>query len=80
MGENHSLQGHNGGPTAKHQTPNDIQRIVIHLGEQTDETLNPGLMYVVVSIAKNDWRPLTRDVDSTKMHEQFSILQGGFIS
>jgi hypothetical protein len=45
----HSLQGHNAGPTAKHQTPNDIQRIIINLGERTDETVNPGLMYVVVS-------------------------------
>ena len=25
----HSLQGHNAGPTAEHQTPNAIQRIVI---------------------------------------------------
>jgi hypothetical protein len=48
----HSLQGHNAGPTAKHQTPNAIQRIVIHLGERIDETLNPGLTYVVVSRAK----------------------------
>jgi hypothetical protein len=32
----HSLHGHNAGPNAKHQTPNDIQRIVIHLGENTD--------------------------------------------
>jgi hypothetical protein len=47
----HSLQGHNAGPTAKHKTPNAIQRIVIHLGERTDETLNPGLTYVVVSKA-----------------------------
>jgi hypothetical protein len=47
----HSLQGHNAGPTAKHQTPNDIQRIVINLGERTDETLNPGLTYVAVSRA-----------------------------
>jgi hypothetical protein len=47
----HSLQGHNAGPTAKHQTPNDIHRIVIHLREQTDETLNQGLMYVAVSRA-----------------------------
>jgi hypothetical protein len=47
----HSLQGHNAGPTAKHQTPNDIQRIVIHLGEQTDETQNPGLTDVAVSRA-----------------------------
>jgi hypothetical protein len=46
----HSLQGHDAGPTAKHQTPNDIQRIVIHLGEQT-ETLDPGLTYVAVSRA-----------------------------
>jgi hypothetical protein len=45
----HSLQGHNAGPTAKHQTPNAIQRIVIYLGEQTYETLNPGLAYVAVS-------------------------------
>jgi hypothetical protein len=35
--------------TTNHQTPNAIQRIVIHLGEQTDETLNPGLTYVAVS-------------------------------
>jgi hypothetical protein len=47
----HSLQGHNAGPTAKHQTPNDIHRIVIHLGELTDETLDPGLTYVAVSRA-----------------------------
>jgi hypothetical protein len=47
----HSLQGHNAGPTAKHQTPNDIQRIVSQLGERTDLTLNQGLTYVVVSIA-----------------------------
>jgi hypothetical protein len=47
----HSLQGHNAGPTAKHQTPNAIQRILIHLGEHTDETLNPGLTYVAVSRA-----------------------------
>jgi hypothetical protein len=47
----HSLQGHNAGPTAKRQTPNDIQRIVIHLGERTNETLNPGLTYVSVSRA-----------------------------
>jgi hypothetical protein len=47
----HSLQGHNASPTAKHQTPNDIQRVLIHLGECTDETLNPGLTYVAVSIA-----------------------------
>jgi hypothetical protein len=46
-----SLQGHNAGPTAKHQTPNAIQRIVIHLGERTDETINPGFMYVAVSRA-----------------------------
>jgi hypothetical protein len=46
-----SLQGHNAGPTAKYKTPNAIQRIVIHLGERTDETLNPGLTYVAVSIA-----------------------------
>jgi hypothetical protein len=45
----HSLNGHNAGPTAKYQTPNDIQRIVIHLGEQTDETLNLGLICVTVS-------------------------------
>jgi hypothetical protein len=44
----HSLQGHNAGPTAKHQTPNAIQRITIYLGERKDETLNPGLTYVVV--------------------------------
>jgi hypothetical protein len=50
--KNHSLQGHNAGPTAKHQTPNAIKRIVIHLGEQTDETLNPGITYVAVSRAK----------------------------
>jgi hypothetical protein len=48
----HSLQKHNAGPTAKHQTPNAIQMIVIHLGERTDETLNPGLTYVAVSRAK----------------------------
>jgi hypothetical protein len=47
----HSLQGHNPGPTAKHQTPNDIRRIVIHLGERTHETLNLGLTYVTVSRA-----------------------------
>jgi hypothetical protein len=47
----HSLQGYNAGTTAKNQTPNAIQRIVIHLGERTDETLNPGLTYVVVSRA-----------------------------
>jgi hypothetical protein len=47
----HSLQGHNAGPTAKHQTPNAIQRIVIHLGERTYEALNPGLKYVAVSRA-----------------------------
>jgi hypothetical protein len=47
----HSLQGHNAGPTAKHQTPNAIQRIVIRLGERTDETLNPGLTFVAVSRA-----------------------------
>jgi hypothetical protein len=47
----HSLQGHNTGPTAKHQTPNAIQRIVIHLGERIYETLNPGLMYVAMSRA-----------------------------
>jgi hypothetical protein len=47
----HSLQGHNSGPTAKHKTPNDIQSIVIHLGERTDETLNPGLLHVAVSRA-----------------------------
>jgi hypothetical protein len=41
----HSLQGHNAG------TPNAIQRIVIHLGERTDETLNPGLTYEAVSRA-----------------------------
>jgi hypothetical protein len=49
--KNHSLQGHNSGPTEKHQTPNDIQRIVIHLGEGTDETLNQGITYVAVSRA-----------------------------
>jgi hypothetical protein len=47
----HSLQGHNAGPTAEHQTHNAIQRIVIHLGERTDETINPGLTYVAVSRA-----------------------------
>jgi hypothetical protein len=47
----HSLQGDNVGPTEKHQIPNAIQRILIHLGEQTDETLNPGLTYVAVSRA-----------------------------
>jgi hypothetical protein len=47
----HSLQGHNAGPTAENQTPNAIQRIVIHLGERKDETLNPGLTYVAVSRA-----------------------------
>jgi hypothetical protein len=47
----HSLQGHNSGPTAKHQTPNGIQRIIIHLGERTDEKLNPGLTYVAMSRA-----------------------------
>jgi hypothetical protein len=47
----HSLQGHNAGPTAKHQAPNAIQRIVIHLGKQTDETINPVLRYVAVSRA-----------------------------
>jgi hypothetical protein len=47
----HSLQGHNAGPTAKHQTPNAIQRIVIHLGERKNETLDPGMLYVVVSRA-----------------------------
>jgi hypothetical protein len=47
----HSLQGHNAGPTAKHQTPNAIQRNVIHLGERTYETLNPGITYVAVSSA-----------------------------
>jgi hypothetical protein len=46
-----SLQGHNAGPTAKHQTPNAIQRIVIHLGERTYETLNPGLTHIAVSRA-----------------------------
>jgi hypothetical protein len=50
-GRGHSLQGNNDGPTAKHQTPNEIQRIVIHLGERKDETLNLGLIYVVVSRA-----------------------------
>jgi hypothetical protein len=45
----HSLQGHNTGPTTEHQTPNTIQRILIHLGERTYETLNPGLTYVAVS-------------------------------
>jgi hypothetical protein len=45
----HSLQGHNAGPTAKHQIPSAIKRIVIHLGEQTDKTLSPGFMHVVVS-------------------------------
>jgi hypothetical protein len=47
----HSLQGHNAGPTTKHQIPNAIQRIVIHLVELTYETLNPGLIYVAVSRA-----------------------------
>jgi hypothetical protein len=47
----HSLQRHNAGPTAKHQTPNAIQRIVIHLGGRTDATLNPELIYVSVSRA-----------------------------
>jgi hypothetical protein len=47
----HSIQGHNAGPTAKHLTPNVIQIIVIHLGERTYETLNPGLSYVAVSRA-----------------------------
>jgi hypothetical protein len=45
----HSLHGHNAGPTAKYQTTNDIKRIVIHLGENTGETLNPGLTYALVS-------------------------------
>jgi hypothetical protein len=49
--KNHSLQGHNAGPTAKDQTPNAIQRIVIHLGERRCETLNPGLIHVAVSRA-----------------------------
>jgi hypothetical protein len=44
-----SIKGHNAGPTAKHQTPNAIQRIVINLRERTYETLNPGLTYVAVS-------------------------------
>jgi hypothetical protein len=47
----HSLQGNNAGPTAKHQTFNAFQRIAIHLGERTDEALNPGLTYVAVSRA-----------------------------
>jgi hypothetical protein len=47
----HSLQVRNASPTAKHQTPNAIQRILIHLGEWTYETLNPGLTYVEVSRA-----------------------------
>jgi hypothetical protein len=45
----HSLQGHNAGPTGKHQTPNAIQSIVIHIWGRKDETLNPWLTYVVVS-------------------------------
>jgi hypothetical protein len=45
----HSLQGNNDVSTVKHQTPNAIQRIVIHLGDRKDETLNSGLIYVVVS-------------------------------
>jgi hypothetical protein len=45
----HSLQGHNAGPTAKHQRPNDIQSIAIYIGERTDETINPGLTYVSVA-------------------------------
>jgi hypothetical protein len=51
----HCLQGHNAGQTAKHQTPNDIQRIEIHLGGRTDERLNPGFTYVVVY----NWGPGT---------------------
>jgi hypothetical protein len=47
----HSLQGYNPGPTAKHQTPNAIQRIVIHLGGRTGETINQGLIYAAVSRA-----------------------------
>jgi hypothetical protein len=47
----HSLQGYNASPTAKHQTPNAIQRIVIYLGERTDEMLNPGLTYIAMSRA-----------------------------
>jgi hypothetical protein len=39
---------HNAGPTAKHQTPNAIQRIVVHLGQWKYEILNPGLKYVTV--------------------------------
>jgi hypothetical protein len=45
----HSLQGHNAGPTGKNQTVNSIQRLVIHLGDRINETLNPGLSYVAIS-------------------------------
>jgi hypothetical protein len=47
----HYVQGHNAGPTAATQTPNAIQRIVIHLGDRTYEALNPGLTYVAISRA-----------------------------
>ena len=47
----HSIQGHNAGPTAANQSPNAIQRIIVHLGERKYEALNPGLTYVAISRA-----------------------------
>jgi hypothetical protein len=46
-----SAQGHNAGPTAVNQTPNAIQRIIVHLGDRTYEALNPGLTYMAISRA-----------------------------
>jgi hypothetical protein len=78
----HSLQGHNAGPTAKHKTPNAIQRIVINLREWTDETLNPGLIYVAVSRATSigdlgHMMPIPRKFMSSALYFRAASLPTG---